>query len=123
MQYKDKADQPALVADHTPASAAMTPREKQTISKPCRPRLPQRFRAFHCRISFGWVPFFHLIEQIVLWPLPVQIDVQIPGDSRAYRMGHMEAITQGLLFDGAGLWRAIYVAEHKSRSACRCGWR
>jgi hypothetical protein len=48
-------------------------------------------------IVFGWVWFFHLIEEIVLWPLPVQIDVQIPGDDRAFRMGHMEAITQGLL--------------------------
>ena len=27
----------------------------------------------------------------------MQIDLQIPGDSRAFRMGHMEAITQGLL--------------------------
>lgn len=52
---------------------------------------------FIAGILFGWAWFFHLLEQIVLWPLPVQIDVQIPGDSRAYRMGHMEAITQGLL--------------------------
>ena len=48
-------------------------------------------------ILFGWAWFFHLLQEIVLWPLPVQIDVQVPGDSRAYRMGHMEAITQGLL--------------------------
>jgi len=48
-------------------------------------------------ILFGWAWFFHLLQEIVLWPLPIQVDVQIPGDSRAYRMGHMEAITQGLL--------------------------
>ncbi|MFT4768601.1 MAG: hypothetical protein ACI8RN_001738 [Glaciecola sp.] len=48
-------------------------------------------------ILFGWAWFFNLLQEIVLWPLPVQIDVQVPGDSRAYRMGHMEAITQGLL--------------------------
>lgn len=48
-------------------------------------------------ILFGWAWFFHLLQEIVLWPLPVQIDVQVPGDSRAFRMGHMEAITQGLL--------------------------
>ena len=48
-------------------------------------------------ILFGWVWFFNLLEKIVLWPLPIEVDVQIPGDSRAYRMGHMEAITQGLL--------------------------
>jgi hypothetical protein len=49
---------------------------------------------------FGWVWFFHLIGEIVLWPLPIQIEVDIPGDSRAFRMGHMEAITQGLLLMG-----------------------
>jgi hypothetical protein len=46
---------------------------------------------------FGWTWFFHLLNEIVLWPLPVQIEVDIPGDSRAFRMGHMEAITHGLL--------------------------
>ena len=60
-------------------------------------------------ILFGWAWFFHLLQQVVLWPLPVQIDVQIPGDSRAFRMGHMEAITQGLLlmalaFGGQFMW-------------------
>lgn len=48
-------------------------------------------------VFFGWVWFFHLLNEIVLWPLPIQVDVQVPGDSRAFRMGHMEAITQGLL--------------------------
>ena len=48
-------------------------------------------------ILFGWAWFFHLLQEIVLWPLPIQIEVDIPGDSRAFRMGHMEAITQGLL--------------------------
>lgn len=60
-------------------------------------------------ILFGWAWFFHLLQEIVLWPLPVQIDVQVPGDSRAFRMGHMEAITQGLLlmalaFGGQFMW-------------------
>ncbi|MFK8050932.1 MAG: hypothetical protein AB8B81_21070 [Halioglobus sp.] len=48
-------------------------------------------------ILFGWVWFFHLIEAITVWPLPINIEVDIPGDSRGFRMGHMEAITQGLL--------------------------
>jgi hypothetical protein len=52
---------------------------------------------FIAGILFGWAWFFHLLNEIVLWPLPVKIDVQIPGDSRGFRMGHMEAITQGLL--------------------------
>lgn len=48
-------------------------------------------------ILFGWTWFFHLLGEIVLWPLPIQIEVDIPGDSRGFRMGHMEAITHGLL--------------------------
>jgi|TARA_B110000503_G_scaffold46611_1_gene76078 hypothetical protein len=52
---------------------------------------------FSVGLLFGWVWFFNLLQEIVLWPLPIQIDMQIPGDSRAYRMGHMEAITQALL--------------------------
>lgn len=48
-------------------------------------------------VLFGWVWFFHLLGEIVLWPLPIQIEVDIPGDARSFRMGHMEAITQGLL--------------------------
>jgi hypothetical protein len=48
-------------------------------------------------ILFGWIWFFYLLGGIVVWPLPVLIEVDIPGDSRAFRMGHMEAITQGLL--------------------------
>jgi CRISPR-associated DxTHG motif protein len=51
-------------------------------------------------IFFGWTWFFHLLKEIVLFPLPIQIEVEIPGDSRAFRMGHMEAITQALLLMG-----------------------
>lgn len=52
---------------------------------------------FVASIVFGWAWFFHLLGEIVVWPLPIQVEVNIPGDSRAFRMGHMEAITQGLL--------------------------
>ena len=52
---------------------------------------------FVVAILFGWVWFFYLLGEIVVWPLPIEIEVDIPGDSRAFRMGHMEAITQGLL--------------------------
>lgn len=55
---------------------------------------------FIAGVLFGWTWFFHLLGEIVLWPLPFQIEVEIPGDSRAFRMGHMEAITQGLLLMG-----------------------
>jgi hypothetical protein len=45
----------------------------------------------------GWLWFFHLLGQLVLWPIPGAIDAQVPGDPRAWRMAHMEGITQGLL--------------------------
>lgn len=48
-------------------------------------------------LLLGWVWFFALLGRIVLWPLPIDIAVSIPDDGRAWRMAHMEAITQGLL--------------------------
>lgn len=48
-------------------------------------------------LLIGWVWFFALIGRIVLWPLPIDIVVSIPDDGRAWRMAHMEGITQGLL--------------------------
>jgi len=48
-------------------------------------------------VVVGWAWFFQLLGEIVLWPIPGSIDVQIPGDARAWRMAHMEGITQGLL--------------------------
>ena len=68
--------------------------------------LPERARALlfanglgliAAAVVVGWAWFFHLLGEIVLWPIPGSIDVQIPGDSRAWRMAHMEGITQGLL--------------------------
>ena len=102
--------------------------EKQTISK----RLQALFflnglGLFIAGILFGWAWFFNLIEQIVLWPLPVQIDMQIPGDSRAYRMGHMEAITQGLLlmalaFGGQFMWLSKKQFDLLFWTALITGW-
>ena len=60
---------------------------------------------------FGWVWMFHLLGEIVLWPLPIQIDVNIPGDARAFRMGHMEGITQGLRLIGLAYGRTLPAAD------------
>lgn len=54
-------------------------------------------------IAIGWVWFFALLQSIVLWPLPIDIPVSIPDDGRAWRMAHMEGITQGLLLMAVGL--------------------
>ncbi len=48
----------------------------------------------------GWFWFFALLDRIVLWPIPIEIPVNIPGEERAWRMAHMEAITQGLMLMG-----------------------
>lgn len=74
--------------------------------------MPTRLRAllfangiglFILAISIGWIWFFALLHSIVLWPLPFDIPVAIPDDGRAWRMAHMEGITQGLLLMALGL--------------------
>lgn len=54
-------------------------------------------------LAVGWVWFFALLRHIVLWPIPIDIPVSIPDDGRAWRMAHMEGITQGLLLMALGL--------------------
>ena len=74
--------------------------------------MPERLRAllflngiglFVFAVFVGWQWFFALLGQIVLWPIIPPIDVQLPDDHRAWRMVHMEAITQGLLLMALGL--------------------
>ena len=48
-------------------------------------------------VGFGFL--FFLIGDIRLWPIPVVIDFQMPGTYDAWRMAHMEGITNGF-----GLW-------------------
>lgn len=45
----------------------------------------------------GWQWFIALLGALVAWPLLPPIEMHIPGDARAWRMVHMEAITHGLL--------------------------
>ena len=74
--------------------------------------MPERFRAllflngiglFVFSMLVGWHWMFALLGEIVLWPFVPPIDIQIPGEERAWRMVHMEAITQGLLLMAWGL--------------------
>lgn len=76
------------------------------MRSPARTPMPERLQAllflnglglFVAAVVVGWAWFFSLLGRIVLWPIPGSIDVQIPGDARAWRMAHMEGITQGLL--------------------------
>lgn len=74
--------------------------------------MPERTRAllflngtllFVFALFVGWQWFIALLGQIVAWPLIPPIEAHIPGDPRAWRMVHMEAITHGLLLMGWGL--------------------
>ena len=46
-------------------------------------------------IGFGFL--FFLLGEIVLWPIPGSIDIQLPGTYDAWRMAHMEGIANGIL--------------------------
>ena len=45
-------------------------------------------------LGFGFL--FFLIGKIALWPIPWEIDYQMPGTYDAWRMAHMEGIINGL---------------------------
>jgi len=49
----------------------------------------------------GFAFLFFLIGKIALWPIPWEIEYQLPGTYDAWRMAHMEGITNGLF-----LWLA-----------------
>lgn len=51
-------------------------------------------------IAVGWVFFFFLLKEVVLWPIPGSLPVAIPGDERGWRMAHMEGLTNGLMLLG-----------------------
>lgn len=64
----------------------------------------------------GWQWFFALLGRIELWPVVPPIDVRLPDDARAWRMVHMEAITQGLLLMVIGLggsWLHLSARQHR----------
>ena len=46
-------------------------------------------------LGFGFL--FFLIGKITLWPIPWEVDYQMPGTYDAWRMAHMEGIVNGLL--------------------------
>ncbi|MEM9623499.1 MAG: hypothetical protein AAF993_17770 [Pseudomonadota bacterium] len=45
----------------------------------------------------GWLHFFELLGEIDLWPIINHVEGQVPGESRAWIMAHLEGITNGLL--------------------------
>lgn len=64
----------------------------------------------------GWQWFIALLGQLVVWPVIPPIEMHIPGDSRAWRMVHMEAITHGLLlmaWAAGGPWLQLGPRGHR----------
>lgn len=47
-------------------------------------------------LGFGFL--FFLLGKVTLWPFPNEIDYQIPGTYDGWRMAHLEAIINGILF-------------------------
>jgi hypothetical protein len=75
----------------------------------------------------GWMYMFMLLGEIVLFPVIPSIDVQIPGETRAWNMAHLEGITNGLLLMGlAALAPLLTLTERQNRvlfwSAVITGW-
>ncbi len=75
----------------------------------------------------GWMYMFNLLGEIVLFPLIPAIDIQIPGEARAWNMAHLEGITNGLLLMGlAALAPLLELSERQHRalfwSSVITGW-
>lgn len=54
-------------------------------------------------VATGWLHMFQLLGEIDLWPVVQHIDVQVPGQSRAWIMAHLEGITNGLILIATAL--------------------
>jgi hypothetical protein len=70
---------------------------------------------------------FMLLGEFVLFPVLPSIDIQIPGEARAWNMAHLEGITNGLLLMGlAALSPLLTLSEKQNRilfwSALITGW-
>jgi hypothetical protein len=68
---------------------------------------------FAFAMGFGFL--FFLVGDIRLWPIPWVIDYQMPGTYDAWRMAHMEGITNGF-----GLWLMAAVLPLLGLSARTC---
>ncbi len=65
-------------------------------------------------VFVGWHWMFALLGQVVLWPVIPPIDIQLPADHRAWRMAHMEGITQGLMLMAIGCAGQFFLLSGRS---------
>jgi len=56
-------------------------------------------------VGFGFL--FFLIGKVALWPIPGEIDVQLPGTYDGWRMAHLEGILNGVF-----LWLTAAVLRY-----------
>ena len=67
-------------------------------------------------ILVGWMYMFMLLGEIELFPIVPAIDVQIPGEARAWNMAHLEGIINGLLLMGlAAVGPLLTLTERQQR--------
>jgi hypothetical protein len=64
-------------------------------------------------VLVGWMYFFMLRGEIELFPIIPGIDVQIPGEARAWNMAHLEGITNGLLLMGLAALAPLLTLTNK----------
>lgn len=53
-------------------------------------------------MAAGFPLAFEILGRVELWPLPGSLDLQMPGDTRGWRMAHMEGVLNGLLLVAVG---------------------
>ena len=78
-------------------------------------------------VLVGWMYMFMLLGEVVLFPVVPSIDLQIPGEARAWNMAHLEGITNGLLLMGlAAIAPLLTLSDAQGRvlfwSAIVTGW-
>ncbi len=67
-------------------------------------------------VLVGWMYMFNLLGEVVLFPVLPAIDIQIPGEARAWNMAHLEGITNGLLLMGlAAIAPLLQLTERQNR--------
>lgn len=57
---------------------------------------------FLAGLAAGFPFAFQILGHVELWPIPGTLEVEMPGDYRAWRMAHMEGILNGLLLIAVG---------------------
>ena len=70
-------------------------------------------------VLVGWMYMFMLLGKVELFPIIPSIEIQIPGESRAWNMAHLEGVTNGLLLMGlAAIAPLLTLSDRQNRFLC-----